>query len=261
MRKAVMLVTVGALFAAGAAYAAVTNVYVVSARITPSKSGTVAAPRPVAIGVGYTVGTAPPGSRPEVVRGYKLSFAGVEENTTFFPGCATSVLTGKGPSKCPAGSLIGSGFQIFEVGPTGSTNTSYDIFCRAEEKLFNGGHHNLSLYVYQGPQVGGQPAPCPVTRGHETININLVNSSAGVAWNYSVPADLRHPITGVDAATTKSSLNVLSRSTTVGSGKRKRTIGLFATFNCAHNHQRQIAITFTGEDGVGRTRTALVGCR
>ena len=59
MRRSLLIAALLVLGTAGTAYAAtvVTNVYVVSGKITPLKSGTKAHPKPAGIALGYTVGT------------------------------------------------------------------------------------------------------------------------------------------------------------------------------------------------------------
>src|SRR5947209_3371212 len=158
MRRVMLLAIVGALGVAGVAYAAVNNTYVVNAKITPIKSGTKKSPRPISTTIGWTVGTSPAGQRPAVVKGYRVTVSGVQEHTTLFPGCSTSTLTSKSPSACPKRSKIGSGYLINQVGSSKSSSTTGNFTCRAEVSLFNGGNHDLVLYVYKGSQVSAQPA-------------------------------------------------------------------------------------------------------
>src|SRR5690242_8739011 len=112
MRRVLLLAVLGALGAAGVAYAATVNTYDINAKVTPAASGTNKTPKPVTVGVSFTVGTNPPGTRPFPVLRAQTSYAGLRENTQTFPGCSTSTLTNKSPSNCPRGSQIGSGFVI-----------------------------------------------------------------------------------------------------------------------------------------------------
>lgn len=268
MRRILMLTAIGALGLAGVAYAAstLTNVYVLKAKITPKKSGTATHPKTISTKLEWDVSTQPAGQRPNVVRGYKIFYEGIRENTPDFPGCGTSALSGAtgSPSKCPKGSEIGSGFLIVEVGPTGQNNSSYNATCRAEVTVFNGGSHNLTLFISSGAPVGGQPSPCAIPGGHDAINANLRQSKAGISESFSVPQDLRHPANGLDAAVIRAVTDIGAKSTTIKKkvhGKIVREhVGLFESVSCAKNHQRQVAVTFTDENGVGRKRTTLVPC-
>lgn len=267
MRKILLLAALGVFALTGVAYAVVTNVYVVHASITPVKSGTLKQPKSIATKLSWTVSTAPPGSRPDVVRGYKFSFEGIRENTIFFPGCGTSKLSGPkaGPRSCPRGSQIGTGFLIVEIGPTGQNNSSYNARCRAELTMFNGGNHNLTLFVYKGKQKFRQPPPCPIPGNHDAINITLVHAKQGLSETFSVPLSLLHPAPGFDAAVIQAMVKIRKRTLVLKKARRGRkahtVIGLFETVYCPPNHQRQVVAVFTGEDGIGRTRTTLVRCK
>lgn len=267
MRKILLLTALGVFAVAGVAYAvvSVTNVYVVHAVVTPLNSGTPAHPNPSKVRVGWRVTAVPAGQRPVNVSRFSISLEGVHEHTTFFPGCGTSMLTNRGPSGCPAGSLVGGGFMIVQLGPTGQSSTNYNVTCREEVSIYNGGNHNMSLYVYKGNQRPGQPVPCPVpSGGHVAINVNLVNSVNGVTENFTLPFELLHPARGADGAVIHAALGIPADSTVITRHHNHVTIhqlvGLFATVACTHNHQRQVAITFTREDGVVSTRTTLVPC-
>jgi hypothetical protein len=267
LRRIGLLVVLAVFGIAGVAYAAVTNVYVIGASFKPHKSGTSKHPTPVSIGLGWLVGTEFAGLRPNVVRGYHVFLEGLLENTNFFPGCDTSKLSGRkgNPGKCPRGSEIGRGDLILEIGPTGEREDQYNAECRADVLIFNGGDHNLTLYVYRGRQLAHQPAPCTIPGDHVVINVRLAHSKHGLNWNWSVPLDLLHPAPGIDAAVIYATLSVPSKEKALTrrvKGKSHHTkIGLFETYLCPHNHQRQVAITFTEEDGVGRTGTTLVACK
>ena len=268
MRRTLLLTCVGLLGAAGLAYAAadVTNEYVISAGVKPLKSGSTAHPRTVSRLLQWDVSTAPPGRRPANVRGYQIASVGLQQHTTQFPGCGTSRLTTRGPAGCRKGSLIGIGYAIIEYGPTGQNNSAYNTTCRAEEDLFNGGNNNESLYIYEGSQRRGQPGPCPILGRHAVININLSQDNARMIETFSEPLSLLHPSPGFDASIIHEALAIPSYSETItirhgGQVVSRHHVGLFESFFCPPNHQRQVAITFTREDGVSRTRTALVACK
>ena len=262
MRRVLLLAAVATLGVAGVAYGATSNTYVLNAKVTPSKSGTKKSPTPIAFDFGFTAAGSPSGSRPAPVKGYKISLAGVQENTRLFKGCGTTTLSDKGPSGCPKGSQVGTGYLIVAIGATATPQTSTD--CRAEATVFNGGNHNLTLYVYKGAQVAGQPAPCAIPNGHSAINIDLVSSANGVSEQFSVPSSLLHPAAGLDASTVKSVLNsnaLITNTTVKVRGKKlTRKRGLLESIACPANHQRQVAATFTQEDGTVSTRTLLVHC-
>jgi hypothetical protein len=257
MRKLLLLTALGTLGVAGVALAAVTNQYVLTANVTPTKSGTSKAPAPIGTSLGWQVSTIPAGQRPSVVRGYKISIFGVTEATTSFPGCSTSRLLstkkGQGPSSCPGGSQAGNGFAILSVGRSSDTSASYSSRCRIDYSIFNGGHHNVVLYFFTR-SVRGQPAACPLQRP-EVVNVDLIGGKS-LVFSFSLPQDLRHPSSGVDSSVVSQTVNLPRNTTKI----KSKTIGLFSSVACPTNHQRQIAVTFTDEQGVGRTSNRLVRC-
>ena len=266
MRRVSLLAALLVLGAAGVALADTTNTYVLFGSVTPVKSGSGKHGVSVAIRFGYKAGTQPAGQRPAPVVGYKISFEGVRQNTGFFPACGTSEISAHGPDSCPKGSEIGGGHLIAEIGPSANTAANYQSKCRAEIRLFNGGNNNLTMYIYKGKPVVGQPGPCRVANGHAEINIDLLQSDNGVSEVFSIPKALRHPAKGITASVIYVEISTQNRRTIYTTGKGSHTkhfhVGLFVTYFCPPNHQRQIAATFTAEGSqTVRTRTVLVPCK
>src|SRR2546423_1045059 len=86
-----------------------------------------------------------------------------------FPACGTARLNDptQGANTCPKGSQIGTGHFIAAVGP--STNSSISGTCRADVTVYNGGNHDLSYYVFKGPEKNA----CAVPNGHEAFDATL----------------------------------------------------------------------------------------
>lgn len=265
MRRALLLAGVCALALAGVAYAAttVTPKYILNAKITPKKSGTTTHPVSAGGQIGWTVTTSPPNQRPPVVQGYRITMQGMRAHPNDFPACSSSTLNSKGPSGCRKGSLIGAGNFLVAIGPSTTTTTS--LTCQADLDLFNGGGHTLLFYVFKGPETNACPLPAP---GFFVVVAKLSAAHHGrdLVTNYSVPAPLRHPANGFDAAVIRSTLTITARTTTVkkriGGKTVKTRVGLFETTFCPVNHQRTITATFTPENAPtsGRTSTKHVAC-
>ena len=255
MRRVVLLMAVAVLGVAGVAYAA-SNLYVVKARITPVKSGTLAHPKPIGARIEIDVSTTPPGLRPIVVFNYSILISGVHENTNSFPTCSSSTLQSKSQRGCPRGSKAGSGFLLVEVGPTGNNAAAYSATCRVDVDVFNSGHGHLTLYAFTRREVNACPLLKPIA-----INLTLRTKRKNLTASFSVPVALRHFPNGADDAITQAVLNLpVHRRTLTVKGVR-RTVGLLASVACPVNHQRQVTITFTQEDGAKRTATANTPCR
>lgn len=265
MRKALVLAVLVALGAGGVAYAAIQNVYVVKANITPTKSGTKKTPKPIAISREYDVAAVPSFQTPQVVANYTTLIVGVQENTNDFPGCGTSKLNNpsEGPGKCPRGSKIGVGYVIVTYTPASTTLAAYAKQCRLETTLFNGGDHTVSIYFYKGKQQAGNPAPCPLPRSIAVSGL-FSKGTSGLVERVTVPPFLRHPIANQTWVFTKYVTIIPLDKTTitkkVHGKKHKVQVGFFETYACPANHQRLISVDFTNSFGVTQRATRNVAC-
>jgi hypothetical protein len=259
MRKSLLLAMLVALSATGVAFAAstVVNYYVVKAKIKPVKSGTTSNPVPIGTEVSYTVNP-PANTRPKIVKTLAITVQGTRENTNKFPACGTARLIDpkQGPTTCPKGSLIGSGYLTAALGPSAATTISST--CRADVSIYNGGNHKLSYYLYKGPETNA----CAVPNGHDVWNATLTQTPKGMVQTFTIPSEVRHPATGVDSAATFTTLATPAKFKTVKKSKtvKKHKVGLFESILCPANHQRQLAVKFTREDGTSKTATRLLRC-
>jgi hypothetical protein len=272
MRKTLLLAVAIALGAAGTAYAVIiTNVYTMHAKVTPAKSGTRRHPKSIGTHVDWTITTTPKGRRPNIVKTYDITVQGIRENTNDFKACGSARLNdpSEGPTTCPRGSQIGKGFFIVQAGKPGD-QTSIQLTCRAELSIYNASNHKLAYYVYKGSQMPGQPQPCPLPR-NEAFNATLTPTGLGLKETFTVPNDLRHVTIGsppyavdFDVADFKASGDIPSKTTTLVHKRGKHTIktkvGLFESISCPHNHQRQVLVKFTLENGHSHTSSRLVSC-
>jgi hypothetical protein len=228
-------------------------VYVVTGKITPKKSGTVAHPRPIATTIAYTTRTIPKGQRPNVVSKLVITIAGVRGNTNAFPTCSTSRLNNpkQGPGTCPKNSLVGRGFFIADIGP--SNTSTIALTCREDLSIYNGGGGSLSYYAFVNPAA---PKHCPTSTPALAFAVHVREAGTTLIQTINVPPPLRHPATGFDAA-------VIQATATIGVKTRKvhgKTVGLGESIFCPVNHKRHISIKFTLENGKSQTATANVPC-
>lgn len=262
MRKAVLLGMLIAVGAAGVAYAAgnTTNTYIINAKVTPKKSGTSAHPASIATSVSYTVGTSPKGRVPNTIKSEQITITGVRSNTNDFPGCGSSRLIDpkEGPSTCPKGSKIGSGYFVAVIEKSGSNNPSPPnalTKCRVDLLVFNGTNHRIIYYLYLKQ---GQAGECPDTGTLPLTFTALLSEtkSGNLVQSFTLPRSVRHPITGYDSRPTFASVTIPGETTKV-KGKK---VGLLESTSCPVNHTRQVLIRFSGETGAARTSTRLVAC-
>jgi hypothetical protein len=260
MRKAVLLGMVIALGAAGAAYAAsnLTNQYVIKTfKVGPKKSGTKAHPVSIGTTVNYTVGTKPPGSRPAVVKSETITIQGVRANSNKFPTCSSSRLldSSQGPSTCPKGSLVGTGYFKAMIGP--SSNRAATTPCRVDLSVYNSGNNRETYYLYV--KTPGQNGECPNPPGTLPVAMTAKLSETkrgNLVQTFTLPEIVRHPINGFDSAPTFATLTTRNLTTKV-KGKK---VGALESIACPPNHARQLAIKFTLENGSSRTATRNAAC-
>jgi hypothetical protein len=253
-----LIATLVALGLAGTAYAAtvVTNVYLVKATNTPLKSGTKAHPKPAGVTINYTVGTTPKGERPNELKQLIVTIAGVQAHTNAFPTCSTSTLNSKGPSACPKLSLVGTGFNIFEVGPANKQSGPQIITCRVELNVYNGGGNSLTYYGFVNPANKNE---CPSSTVKPiAFAAHIKEAGTTLVQTLNIPFSVRHPgnNTSLDAAVIHShvTVKVLSRKI------KGKTVGFGESIACPANHKRHFSIKFTLETGKSQTATANTAC-
>jgi hypothetical protein len=257
MRKVLLTTALVVLGLAGAAYAAtvVTNVYVVKATGT-LQSGTLAHPRPAGATISYTVSTIPKGKRPNVVKQQVVTIEGTRLHTNAFPTCSTSKLNATGPSSCPKGSLVGTGFFIVEVGPA-SSQSGKQLTCRVDLSVFNGGGNSLSYYTYANTANKNE---CPSSSVQPlAVAAHVAEKKTTLVTTLKIPAVDRHPgnNTAVDAAVIQSQVKFPVKSRKI----KGKTVGFAETILCPANHRRHVTIKFTLENGKSQTATANAACK
>jgi hypothetical protein len=266
MRKTLLLAATAVLVVAGVAYAA-SNVYTVQASISPTKSGTSKHPKAIGIHLTYNIRSSDPNALPRNVQKYKTFIQGILEKTNKFKACGTSRLNNphQGPSTCPKGSKIGSGYAFVQATPSNRPLLKvYAHRCSLQVLIFNGGNHTLSLYLFSGNSVQGT-APCTPKRKQGFVE-TFTKTSSGLTGTFSIPATFRHVGSnpGTTWTITKLVLNEPVKKKTAThkvKGKTvKTTIGLFDSYSCPSNGQRQVKVTFTTVNGATSTATTTVPC-
>jgi hypothetical protein len=285
MRKTVLLAALaaGVLGIVAVAYAA--NTYSVTlAKVTPTKTGSVAHPKVSTIAFGYAVGTTD-GNRPNVTTDYVISFGkGVKSNGAFFRLATSKAATnnklscsiakagyasGAVPS-CPATSKAGKG-SVENLAGLASDHTQ-KIPC----------HLDLTLYVGDGKAVPpanndgkpvkndlvlalkGQASPdprknCPLAID-AAIPAQLIQVGGGAALTFHVKkTPFQQPQTGVENAV----INVTStvaKSVKVKVGSRFVTRGLWETTSCPTGG-RKVNVKYTDTSGATFNASKVAPCQ
>jgi hypothetical protein len=252
MRKfAIFLVTALVLSLTAAAYAAQTNKYTLTGSTSPTTAGSKKSPRAVGIRFGFTVAEAA-GQRPAVVGKYAIKFAGTRVNTSVADRCSTSVLESKGPSGCPAKSIVGTGFIENQTGNTANPNDK-SIECNAALSVVNHGANRASIYVQGSPTQSDRRKRCAIELA-APIPARFSNARTGSTLTFTVPQSLRHP-----GAPTIS--NAVVKVTSSIKRMTKGGKGFYESIGGCVSRKRTMSVRFTTEAGATTTATKKVACR
>lgn len=256
MRKKVLFLTSALVLAVAAiAYAQVVNTYTVSGSTSPTRAGSKSKPVPVSVKFGYEVGEAT-GKRPSPVKKYSIRFAGLNVNTNPFPKCSVSTLDQKGPSACPSGSVMGSGFIRNATGNAADPNDR-SIACNAALTVYNSGKNKAVIYVAGSPNQTDERKKCAIELA-APIPAQFVRSSNGstTSLEFTVPPSLLHPLPTLDNAVTSVS-STIKKVTKKVKGK---TVGFFESVGGCIRNKRNITVTFTAENGASKRSQRLAPC-
>ena len=256
MKKiAFLAVTVLVLAMAAVAYAQTqTNTYTVTGSTSPTNAGTSSAPKNLSVKFGYTVGEQG-GLRPSPVKKYSIKFAGLKVNTAAFPKCSAGTLDARGPSGCPAGSKVGSGFI---KNATGASNNKADrsIACNAALSVYNAGANKAVIYVAGNPSSTNPNTKCAIELA-APIPARFIRTGGATALEFTVPPSLLHPLPTLDNAVTNVN-STISGATRTYRGKK---VSYFQSTGGCVGGRRNITVTFTPESGTSARAQRLAPCK
>ena len=258
MRKiAVFAVTMLVLSIAAIAYAQQSeNTYTVDGSTNPTRAGSKKKPVPVSVRFGYTVGTVS-GQRPSPVKKYSIRFAGLNVNTAPFPKCSAQTLENSGPSACPSGSVVGTGFIQNQTGNRQDPNDK-SIQCNAALTVYNSGSNRAVIYVAGSPSSSNPRTRCAIELA-APIPARFVRASNGSATSleFTVPESLLHPLPTLSNAV----VSVESTIRRITKRIRGRSVGYFESVGGCVRGKRNITVTFTPEQGSTSRAQKLATCR
>jgi hypothetical protein len=250
MRKLLIAVVAlaAAIAVASVAYAA--NVYKVHLGSTtvPGK-GSKTKPIPTGLKFGFQVEESDPSKRATVIEQYAIGSEGLVTNPKNFPKCAFSDLDNEpaAPAKCkPA--LVGTGLVKNAAGPSGDQSLASSTPCNLALKLYNNGS-GMILRLDGGPPI--PPSFESDTVGcalpiHTAINGKFVKRTIGGLpasdFVFTVPQNLKHPLTGVDNSVRRSD-NLIKLRTKKVNGKKR---GFYQKVGCKGG-KRLVRATFKTE--------------
>ncbi|UGS37727.1 hypothetical protein [Capillimicrobium parvum] len=251
MRKVAVGAAVAAvmLVCAAVVFAAQVNTYTVTGSTSPAKAGSKQKPVPLGLNFDYTVGEEA-GQRPSPVSRYTIGFYGMQSNGGLFPKCTAAQINAAQSDKgCAQGSLVGSGSV---TNAAGASNNPADtsIPCNLGLRVYNGGQGKAAIYLF------GNPPQCviPISQAIDARYVSAFGGK-GSALQFSVPANLLHPVSGIDNAVT----NVQSNIKKLTKRSKGRTRGYFESVRC-QGGKRPITVDFLTEAGQSSTASADANC-
>jgi hypothetical protein len=250
MRKLSIAVLAIVAVAALASVAFAANVYKVHLGSTtvPGK-GSKAKPIPTALKFGFQVEETDPNKRATVIEEYAIGSEGLVTNPKLFPKCAFSDLDNEpsAPAKCKK-ALVGTGLVKNAAGPSSDQSLSSSTPCNLKLALYNNGH-GMILRLDGGPPI--PPSFESDTVGcalpiHTAIDGKFVKRKIGGVTSsdfvFTVPPNLKHPLTGVDNSVRRSD-NILKLRTVKKNGQKH---GFYEKIGCKGG-KRLVRATFKTE--------------
>ena len=259
MKKVSLLAVLALLAMSALAYAQVAqdNVYAVSGKVAPSKSGTPKKPTPVGLSFGFTVNEAN-GRRPASIQKYAIKFDGLVANTNKFPTCTFTQINSAGnPNACKSGSLVGEGVIKAKAGNQANPDDQ-SVNCSQRLRVYNGGKNKLVLFINGSPTETNPDYQCDVEIA-KPIDASLVRSGSGknlaTSLNFTLPPELINNLgLAIAVKDVRSTIKKLTKKTSV------RTYGFFESVGGCKQSKRAITVTFTDTQGLSEKSQRTVAC-
>ena len=227
MRKLLIAVVAlaAAIAVASVAYAA--NVYTVSGSATAKGKGSATKHIPTGIKLQFDVTETDSSKRGTVVEKYALGSEGLVTNPKFFPKCAFSDMDSEAtvPAKCGK-AHVGSGIVKNAAGSSGDQSLASSSPCNLQVRLYNTGG-GMAIRLDGGPPIppsmesdADRLRPSNPHRDQRQIREAKIGGLTSKDFTFTVPQNLKHPLTGIDNSIRSSVTNVTLKSKKVDGKKR-----------------------------------------
>ena len=251
MRKVLVAALALVALAAVASVAIAANTYTLHKASTSAKGkGSAAKPIPTNLVFGFKVGETDPSKRATVIEKYAIGGEGLKANTKVKPKCAFTEVDDQAgvPAKCNK-ALVGKGIVKNAAGPSSNQSLSASAACNLQLRLYNIGT-GMAIRL----DSNGKPPPpsfesnvigCPLpiaTAIKATFKTAKIGGVTASDLRFTVPQNLKHPVTGVDNSIRESVSTIALAKKTIN-GKE---VGFYSKVGCKGN-KRTIRATFTTE--------------
>jgi hypothetical protein len=248
LRKlAVLGVTAAALLTTSSAAFAQATSYDIKASTSPAKAGS--SKKPVTASLTLTVdatGTA----RPTTATAFKVTFAGMKANTTGLKTCTvTQINAAQSDTGCNKAAKIGSGYVKNLVGSADDPNDT-SIACNLGVTLYNGGNGKVAVFLKGSPTITVAGGNC-VIGVNQALDGKFTSSSKGVSLSFTIPANLQHPIGGLNQGISAIQTTIDKKTVKVKGKKR----GLLEAVGGCKGGSRAVTLELSQEaGGVGTSK-------
>jgi hypothetical protein len=248
MRKLLIAVLALAAVVAVASVAVAANVYTVTGSTSKAGKGSKTKPIPTGIKLVFQVSETDPSKRATVVQKYSLGSEGLVTNPKYFPKCSFGDLDNASvPAKC-AKAQVGKGLVKNAAGPSTDQALGVSSPCNLAVRLYNTGS-GMAIRLDGGPPIPpsfeSDQVGCALPL-HTAINGKFVKRTIGGItasdFTFTVPQNLKHPLTGIDNSIRNSVSTVGLKAKTVNGKKR----GFYEKIGCKGS-TRLVRGTFTTE--------------
>jgi hypothetical protein len=248
MRKLSIAVLALAAAVAVASVAVAANVYRVSGSTSASGKGSKTKPIPTGVKLVFQVSETDLTKRGTVIEKYAIGTEGLVTNPKYFPKCAFSDLVKPSvPAKC-ADAQVGKGIVKNAAGPSSNQSLAVSSPCNLAVRLYNTGK-GMAIRLDGGPPIPpsmeSDQIGCALPL-HTAINGKFVKTKIGGLtardFAFTVPQNLKHPLTGTDNSIRTSVSNIMLKKKKVDGKKR----GFYEKVGCKGS-TRLVRATFTTE--------------
>lgn len=228
MRRIALLVAVGLLVTAAAAWAVTNTVsYSVTIKKVGGNKATPKKPLRIAYNAVLHIDTDPPGSQPETSPVTSIYFPSqIQQNSKLLPSCKQSDIDGKQsmPAKCNK-AVVGSGTASALAGSPGSP-ASNSVKEDLNVKFLNGGPNVVLLLLNSQPS-----APVAITNRVVPGTLGTASAPFGYRVDFTIPQDLQNQL-GLSIALTDFKVSITNKAFTVKKGKKKVQVGYLQLTGC-----------------------------
>ena len=248
MRKLLIAVLALAAVVAVGGVAVAANVYTVSGSTSAKGKGSKTKPIATGVKLAFQVSETDLTKRGTVVEKYAIGSEGLVTNPKYFPKCAFSDLDNPTvPSKC-AKAQVGKGLVKNAAGPSNDQSLAVSSPCNLAIRLYNTGG-GMAIRLDGGPPIPpsmeSDAIGCALPI-HTAINGKFVKTKIGGLTSkdfaFTVPQNLKHPLTGIDNSIRSSVTNITLKTKKVDGKKR----GFYEKVGCKGS-TRLVRATFTTE--------------